>query len=1007
MTGNQAAKDSVSAAPMADAGAPHNYVEWNRVLVDHFFRPSRRSRPVRLTIDEDTLKALGGETDDLALAALEAAESHGCSNIQNLGRKLCAPWKRAATQALDESGVVPPPPFVAVLTLYVLAVNHGRGKWPPHRYYERLHDLLGQPSERIKSLKPSVPLWEQLETWSTRYLNGQLGCFRTGFVGSQEYVGIPRIQVLLASREHHALEQSFLRARLTPTSDPSDRRLHAVARGSDGLLSRTRNLLADWPTDHASRALLEEIRAHLEAWEMGDAVSTEPTKRLSIPLLLELRSQGRSITSARLVTESVSGLTDSDRSLVRHPSDEDGDDSAAYHITAGESTSVNPVLVDEFGDPHWAMREDWFADMQFSVAGSPASISRRAAAYIVLGPGMRPASLIQRSFDDLEADHPYLLLAQSSREPTDTPSFVSEYVNEWTAVPFAPAVLYRAFRAAASEHNDLFTPRIRLVGGVASQAGRGAFFSFAPPDVAIELPLDQAHSIDLQLRATDLTGNALSGAIKIYGPSPEAPTASILQGANTSTLRGALEFPQDRCAHCHITATMDGTVEASKSFHIDHAPIDADIAHPPDRDALGQLVDHGAAVFRGLDVTSSLPESSTHLPLASRPIDESQTRPPSDVAAQRVMQLMRTRHRIPWTEAKRAIPGCLPRETSHCDTSRHLIHEIQTLHALGVLELEESEHGGVSGLVELPPRLVLLPRLANRTRNPRDGIWSAHQVITAGCWLPTQLGRLKVEARKLGIDLLETPRLDEHVIAPNYRLLLTSIERWVESFRQLALKLGVRFDEGPPLATRMASALSSIDTLDSSPRWVPGRPPQAFKTRYFHPKRIGVGREPPPDNDRYVLWECRHNNRPIWQFFIVDSESNRHLEVSDRQLGRWFVRRQVARDAPIPSVRHDILIPLELRLPVALERTLVLSSGHAPTLSRYEAHSPFIKRSVSECFLIPPPQDVPLDWFIFREECLGTFCRYRGVLDTAAWRKENPMPMLDTRTKTVADPDLR
>ena len=101
-----------------------DYRAWNRQLVDHYFNPSKHGREVRLSLDEETLSDLGGDRDDLVLAVLVEAEDRECKIIQDLGLYLYACWINE-TNDTDVGRGETPPPFVAVLALYVMAVNYG------------------------------------------------------------------------------------------------------------------------------------------------------------------------------------------------------------------------------------------------------------------------------------------------------------------------------------------------------------------------------------------------------------------------------------------------------------------------------------------------------------------------------------------------------------------------------------------------------------------------------------------------------------------------------------------------------------------------------------------------------------------------------------------------------------------------------------------------------------------------------------------------------------------
>ena len=174
-----------------------------------------------------------------------------------------------------------------------------------------------------------------------------------------------------------------------------------------------------------------------------------------------------------------------------------------------------------------------------------------------------------------------------------------------------------------------------------------------------------------------------------------------------------------------------------RGFYVDREPASGELATPVTRDGLGLITEsNDRALVRGMTLEAPASPPPDDLPVAVRPLPLTEDVEPDD-AAQRVMQLMRTRHRLSWRDAKRFLPGCLPKSIASRQGSRYLIHEVQILHALGILELEEGFGGGLSALAELPPRMVLLPRLANRGYDDRFGAWKSpssgsHGVLVAG-----------------------------------------------------------------------------------------------------------------------------------------------------------------------------------------------------------------------------------------------------------------------------------
>ena len=980
------------------------YEDWNRRIVDHFFNAAKRSRRVRLSIDNDTLLGLGGERDDLVIATLSEAENHGSSNIQEFGLLLHERWRRKLDDT-DEDTPVEPPPFVAVLALYVLAVNHGEDEWVAHQYYDRLHDLLGAAAGRIDTIEPSLVLWEALQFWANHGTRGRLGRFRVASVGGMRHIGIPKRQILLATREHESLERALMSAGVIPGSDPTDRRLLTAAMAADGLLARTRKLLAEWPASEPARDLLAEVREHLDDWDVVDLVEHESESRLELPLQLFVKTSGQDIVEASFGTELVADVTDTDRrlSMTEGPPGFKGR-VRSFELITGSSETPQPIVVHASGDPTWMVGSCWFDAIEFNFDDLAVSLSRSKTRYIVMGQGPRTGMLVEVPAIEVRAGSSYLILAPSP-STTDPPPMVAEFLAEWRPCALGNGVWHAVFRAASLVRAAPELPSIRFSGGIPSGRGRGAFLHFGLPEAVVEQTGSGA-LVDVRLRALDDRGNSVTGRLGPRGPGSSPRRGETLwEGIEEQTTRFDIVDVSPACAHCEVEVIVDGAVVASRGFFVDTEPLSNDFETPVARDGLGlPATDSKPAIFQGLSCTGEFDGTAPSLPLASRLLAAEKELIP-DTTALRVMQLMRTRHRISWREAKRLLPGCLAHGVSVHADARYLVHQIKILDALGILEVEENHEGGLSSIVELPPEIVLLPRLANRGFDDRLGPYSSHQAVLAGCWLPAQMEGLKRAAKpRFGVELHTAPRGPGAAFAPHFRSLLATGEKAIDRIRTVADKLEVAFS-ACPLAIQMARSMWRIDGLSDLSKWTPGKPADTFETRFFNPRSLGVSDRLPPDGDRYVLWECRHPDRPVWRFFIVDNEAARRLEVGDRQIARWFVRRHAVPDGVLPGSQGDVLVPLELRLPPILERMIALSSGRPPEFKRYERAylSPFRDPDTSRKFAIPAPPAEPVDWLGSRDTCTGNFCVYRGAYGTAAWPSHTPLPMIGVGVERVTE----
>ena len=981
-----------------------NFQTWNERLLQHFFPRRSRLRSVRLNIDVDELAALGGDVADIVAAVKEEAREHSCETIQDLAVLLHTEWMRTMTVAERDDTGYEPPPYLPILVVYVLAVNHGASRFPAHAYYDRLHDLLETPSERIDSIRRSIPLWLGLQDWSTKRAGGRRGVFEVGVVGQQLYVGIPRRQVLLAPREVPHLRRAFSAADLLPGSTPSDRRLHDVVRGADGLLSRTTHLLSKWPSDPASVELLDEIRRELDDWDHVAAEDLAVPEAPRLPLRLRLRHRAGRIEECELQVDPIPGLTDEDRHLVDR-SNLDEEKHGALWLRAGEGIGPATVVSDE-DDSQIATRLPWFDPLELGIDGTGANLFRDSSKYLVLKPGDEFNTLEETSIHNLEAGALYVLLVRSGDECAQ-PSFVAEFKTPWRQCDLGAPVAHCGFMAqGVGDDVRRGQARLNLHGGIRSSAGSRSFFPFALPEVVADLPAS-ATSYTLCARAFDLRGRSLGDMVLASGSPPLLLDADRMLGGPRGITRStdfSLPDRMERAGMCELELEVDGAIAATSRLFIDHSPESPDDVRMVARDGFGKIVpDASSGRLSGLEVhelddqTAGL-ASSLDLPLAGRPLGAVPELPP-DVAGRRLMELLRFRRRISWPMAKKWLPQCLPRSAVVSEGARYVAHQVSVLHALGVAELVEDPSGGLEALLMIPPQLVLLPRRVHFGLDPKRGVQKAYEVMLTGCWLNDEIEALTKRARRIGAMIRETGRSAGAALAPHRRTFLMHEPDTMLRLRSAALELGIGFEDRVPLSVKMAQSLSSVSALLESEAWIPGRPPGVWDTRYFDPRTLGVGDEAP--GDRFVMWECRNANRPVWQHFIVDNENNRRLPIDDRQLGRWFVRIQALPGTPVPVSADDFFVPLELRLPRALERALTLSSGEAPELRRYVGGSPFSDRAEGRHFQIPPPPDQPVDWLAFRPYCTGNFCRYPGAYDTAAWRRDAPLPMLDVNPEST------
>ena len=117
------------------------------------------------------------------------------------------------------------PPYIAYLTLFVLAVNHGEdGDFSENDYYGRLRDILNEQSSSgmYPSFDKMTVLWDDLEKWTTDDKKEQWGEFYHDIYGKHFYVGSPYYQVVLKKEDRNNLSKIFQRMGWDSDSDPTE-----------------------------------------------------------------------------------------------------------------------------------------------------------------------------------------------------------------------------------------------------------------------------------------------------------------------------------------------------------------------------------------------------------------------------------------------------------------------------------------------------------------------------------------------------------------------------------------------------------------------------------------------------------------------------------------------------------------------------------------------------------------------------------------------------------------
>lgn len=972
-----------------------DYHLWNRALLERFFHKAHRHRAVRMRLDEEVLERLGGSRAELVSAVIAECDKQGAADIQALGKAQLSKWVGEVALAQEEGREVPNPPFMPILGLYVLAVNHGGDAYAPHDYYNRLHELLGRPASRIRSIKPSIGLWSALTDWSSRMLGGRLGVFEHSIVGRQVPVGFPRRQVLLASREVPDLKDAFIAHGILPGSSPTDAELLQAARGAPGLLSRTNRLLDLWPAGDAQE-LLAEIRSELDGWDRLEEASIHSAPGARLPLRVALTASGRRIVDWFLETDTIPGLTDGER-LVGP----DGPTPIACSIElvpiAGTGRSK---LCDSESGGAWKPSGGLLSSVSLSVQGTGFVVERRSAARAIFGTTSRPGLLRELGQAELEAGRSYLLVAAGGE--VSTGSFVGRFEGSWEALEFEPRLQKRVFVAASTTHEPR-SSGIEFVGGFLTLAGTRSYVPFALPDVRV-VPGGSAAPI-LLVQYFDEAGRGMGSQHQLppVRPGSEDSADELLRREESNSCIVPLPTPPPDAFTCEVQLDVEGETAPRKVIFLDVHPGAGSNSDLAERDALGRIATEGStSTLRGVDVLQPARSDPPMLPLESKPcLLGEPTR--SDEPGIRVMHLIRACTPLRWSRGREGLQSCLdPARMESLDPGR-LAFEVSVMHALGILEIREGSEVGWDRLHAIPPSLVVLPSIANLGTGERTGLRQGEQALLIGCWLGREIEALRREARRQGVILLESPHDPKLQLVPHRRVLIAEGEHGVDRIARLGNVIGRPWPQG----CRFAGAIDSLTSIVDAEGWIRGGLSDAWRKRYFDPRTLSVTDGIPDGADRFLLVECAHPERPGWRFFVVDRADHRRLQLADRQLARWFVRTSALPECPVPECGGELILPWELRLPRIVERILALASGRRPWLKRFApGRSPFLRDIHARMFRIPRPPDEPVPWFESRSFCSGNLVCYPQAYGTLPWPKGNPLPMIGARAERISGANM-
>ena len=215
------------------------YKEWNDEIAAYFFKPDMEGAPVLLAVERKVIEAIAEKNNTIFEDFINAAKQGHELSSTNQRDKICAAAYKTFTTWQNQNLTYPI--YIGYLALFVLAVTHGDSDdFSSNNYYGRLRDLLGEEKDTgvYPSFTKMLDLWDDLEKWSMKKRNGELGEFYCNIYGQHIHVGIPIYQVALTGEDVKNLPKIFHKMGWDSSSNPTDTEIEQVLKENKNIFSR-------------------------------------------------------------------------------------------------------------------------------------------------------------------------------------------------------------------------------------------------------------------------------------------------------------------------------------------------------------------------------------------------------------------------------------------------------------------------------------------------------------------------------------------------------------------------------------------------------------------------------------------------------------------------------------------------------------------------------------------------------------------------------------------------
>jgi hypothetical protein len=267
-----------------DLTSLHPFVAWNLQLLRHYFSPSSQGAEVWLDTTPDELDAispeLGGETGLLS-AVRDGPPWHTIGNgrayfasgvsadlverargLREQRRAQPKPTGYVNPEALDPTYQgASAPNYLPILAAMVRA----RAAQEESGFYAEFARSLALPADWY-GMRDLEPLWKDLSAWS-KDASGRYGNFEYRRLGQQRWVSIPRAQSIFSRRDLAQIQRIFAAAGVTPGLTPPPQMIETVRRIASNSAYLSHDLQHAMLDENFVEPITSRLRMLIEDWD--------------------------------------------------------------------------------------------------------------------------------------------------------------------------------------------------------------------------------------------------------------------------------------------------------------------------------------------------------------------------------------------------------------------------------------------------------------------------------------------------------------------------------------------------------------------------------------------------------------------------------------------------------------------------------------------------------------------------------------------------------------------